>query len=113
MIERFDRPWGWYENLKGDIGYKVKRLYIFPEQKISLQYHNQREEHWIVVSGSGRLELNGETKNIKVGDYIFVPIQYKHRITGGNYGIMIVEVQLGKTCNEEDIVRIEDAYGRI
>lgn len=113
MIERFDRPWGWYENLKDDIGYKVKRLYISPEQKISLQYHNQREEHWIVVSGSGRLELNEETKNIKVGDYIFVPVQYKHRITGGNYGIMIVEVQLGKTCNEEDIVRIEDAYGRI
>ena len=113
MIERFDRPWGWYENLKEDTGYNVKRLYVQPNQKISLQYHNQRDEHWVVVSGDGKLELNEGIKNLKVGDYIFVPVLSKHRITGGNSGIMIIEVQLGKTCNEEDIVRIEDAYGRI
>ncbi len=113
MTERFDRPWGWYENLKEDTGYKVKRLYVKPNQKISLQYHNQRDEHWVVVSGDGTLELNEDIKKLKVGDYIFVPVLSKHRITGGNDGIIIVEVQLGKICNEEDIVRIEDAYGRI
>ncbi len=113
MTERFDRPWGWYENLKEDTGYKVKRLYVKPNQKISLQYHNQRDEHWVVVSGDGTLELNEDIKKLKVGDYIFVPVLSKHRITGGNNGIIIVEVQLGKICNEEDIVRIEDAYGRI
>lgn len=113
MTERFDRPWGWYENLKEDTGYKVKRLYVQPNQKISLQYHNQRDEHWVVVSGDGTLELNENIKKLKVGDYIFVPVLSKHRITGGNNGIIIVEVQLGKICNEEDIVRIEDAYGRI
>lgn len=113
MTERFDRPWGWYENLKEDEEYKVKRLYVRSDQKISLQYHNQRDEHWVVVSGDGKLELNEQTKNIKVGDYIFVPVLSEHRITGGNDGIIIVEVQLGKICNEEDIVRIEDAYGRI
>lgn len=113
MTERFDRPWGWYENLKEDTGYKVKSLYVQPNQKISLQYHNQRDEHWVVVSGDGTLELNEDIKKLKVGDYIFVPVLSKHRITGGNNGIMIVEVQLGKICNEEDIVRIEDVYGRI
>ncbi len=113
MTEKFDRPWGWYENLKEDTGYKVKRLYVKPNQKISLQYHNQRDEHWVVVSGDGTLELNEDIKKLKVGDYIFVPVLSKHRITGGNNGIIIVEVQLGKICNEEDIVRIEDAYGRI
>ena len=113
MIERIHKPWGWYENLKDDDGYKVKRLYIHPTQKISLQYHRQREEHWVVVCGNGELELNEKTKNIKVGDYIFVPTLSKHRITGGNDGIMIIEVQLGKKCIEEDIVRIEDSYGRI
>ncbi len=113
MTEKFDRPWGWYENLKEDTGYKVKRLYVKPNQKISLQYHNQRDEHWVVVSGDGTLELNEDIKKLKVGDYIFVPVLSKHRITGGNDGIIIVEVQLGKICNEEDIVRIEDAYGRI
>ena len=113
MTEKFDRPWGWYENLKEDTGYKVKRLYVKPNQKISLQYHNQRDEHWVVVSGDGTLELNEDIKKLKVGDYIFIPVLSKHRITGGNNGIIIVEVQLGKICNEEDIVRIEDAYGRI
>lgn len=113
MTEKFDRPWGWYENLKEDTGYKVKRLYVQPNQRISLQYHNQRDEHWVVVSGDGTLELNEDIKKLKVGDYIFVPVLSKHRITGGNDGIIIVEVQLGKICNEEDIVRIEDAYGRI
>lgn len=113
MTERFDRPWGWYENLKEDTGYKVKRLCVQPNQKISLQYHNQRDEHWVVVSGDGTLELNEDIKKLKVGDYIFVPVLSKHRITGGNNGIIIVEVQLGKICNEEDIVRIEDEYGRI
>ena len=112
-MEKVDRPWGWYENLQNDERYKVKRLFIRPNQKISLQYHNQRDEHWVVVSGNGKLELNDEVKNISIGDYIFVPVSSKHRITGGNGGIMIIEIQLGKLCDEEDIVRIQDDYGRI
>jgi mannose-6-phosphate isomerase-like protein (cupin superfamily) len=112
-MEKVDRPWGWYENLQNDERYKVKRLFIRPNQKISLQYHNQRDEHWVVVSGNGKLELNDEVKNVSIGDYIFVPVLSKHRITGGNGGIMIIEIQLGKLCDEEDIVRIQDDYGRI
>ena len=77
-----------------------------------MQYHNQRDEHWVVVFGDGKFELNKETKNIKIGDYVFIPVLTKHRISGGDNGIMIIEVQLGKICDEEDIVRIEDAYGR-
>jgi mannose-1-phosphate guanylyltransferase/mannose-6-phosphate isomerase len=113
MMEIIHKPWGWYENLQENNGYKVKRLYIKPNQKISLQYHNQRSEHWIIVSGDGELELNDEVKNVKLGDYIFVPVLSKHRIMGGSDGIMIVEVQLGNVCDEEDIVRIQDDYGRI
>jgi len=113
MIEKVDRPWGWYETLQENFGYKVKRLYVKPNQKISLQYHNHRNEHWVVVFGCGIVELGDITREIKVGDYIFVPSSSKHRVTGGVDGITIVEIQLGKICNEEDIVRIQDDYGRL
>jgi mannose-6-phosphate isomerase-like protein (cupin superfamily) len=113
MIEKVDRPWGWYENLQEENGYKVKRLYIKSNEKISLQYHNHRNEHWVVVFGSGIVELGDIVREIKVGDYIFVPSNSKHRVSGGNGGIMIIEIQLGKICDEEDIVRIQDDYGRI
>jgi mannose-6-phosphate isomerase-like protein (cupin superfamily) len=113
MMEKVGRPWGWYENLQEDDGYKVKRLYIGPNEKISLQYHNYRNEHWIVVVGSGIIELGDIVREIKVGDYIFVPSNSKHRVSGGNDGIVIIEIQLGKICDEKDIVRIQDDYGRI
>ena len=113
MTEKVNRPWGWYENLHKENGYKVKRLYIKPNEKISLQYHNHRNEHWVVVFGCGVVELGDLTKEVQVGDYIFVPSNSRHRVSGGNDGIMIIEIQLGKICDEEDIVRIQDDYGRI
>ena len=113
MTEKVNRPWGWYENLHEENGYKVKRLYIKPNEKISLQYHNHRNAHWVVVVGSGTVDLDDAVREVKVGDYIFVPLNFRHRVSGGNDGIMIIEIQLGKICDEEDIVRIQDDYGRI
>lgn len=106
------RPWGWFETLHDNITYKVKRLFVEKDQKISLQYHNNRSEHWVVVEGSGQVQTDTITRNVSVGDYFFIPRLEKHRICGGEYGIMIVEVQLGSRCVEEDIVRLEDEYGR-
>jgi len=110
---KVERPWGWYQNLYDDSGYKVKRLFVEKEQKISLQYHEHRSEHWIVVEGSGKIELNGIVNDVQVGDYIFIPLKETHRIYGETCGIMIVEVQVGSSCIEEDIVRLKDDYGRI
>lgn len=112
-MNKVERPWGWYQNLYDDSGYKVKRLFVEKEQKISLQYHEHRSEHWIVIEGFGKIELNGIVKDVQVGDYIFIPLRETHRIYGGTCGIMIVEVQVGSSCIEEDIVRLEDDYGRI
>jgi len=112
-MEKVNRPWGWYENLLEDNGYKVKRLCVNPEERISLQYHNYRNEYWIVVSGNGKVEIDDISKDVSVGDYIFVPINSKHRVTGGKCGIIIVEVQMGEMCEETDIVRIQDQYGRV
>lgn len=112
-MELIKRPWGWYENLKYGNGFKVKTLFVEPNQKISLQYHNHRDEHWIVVYGNGKLELNDETRNIKSGDYVLIPKMTIHRVISDNDGIMIVETQMGNICEEEDIIRIHDEYGRI
>ena len=112
-MEKENRPWGWYETLQQDVGYKVKRLYLEPEQKISLQYHTLRNEHWIIVNGNGQLELDEETKEVRSGDYIFISSGSKHRITAGINGITIIEIQSGSICEEDDIVRLEDCYGRI
>ena len=112
MIET--RPWGWYENLhESDYGYKVKRLFVNPNQRISLQYHLKRNEHWVVVEGDGFITFCGDERQAKVGDYIFIPKKEKHRIRGGENGIMIIEVQQGILCVENDIVRLEDDYNRV
>jgi mannose-6-phosphate isomerase-like protein (cupin superfamily) len=112
-MSKVNRPWGWYENLYDDMGYKVKRLFVEKEQKISLQYHECRSEYWVVVQGFGKVELNGTVKDVTVGDYIFISLRDVHRIYGGTCGIMIVEVQIGSSCIEEDIIRLEDDYGRV
>lgn len=112
-MNRVEKPWDWYQNLYNNSGYKVKILFVEKEQKISLQYHKHRSEHWIVVEGSGKIELNSIVKDVQVGDYIFISLEETHRIYGGICGIMIVEVQVGSSCTEEDIVRLKDNYGRI
>jgi len=113
MITKVERPWGWYETIQEEVNYKVKRLYVKPGEKISLQFHNYRSEHWVVVSGSGKFELDSNITDVTIGDYVFIPILSKHRIVAGDSGITIIEVQLGSKCLEEDIIRIEDDYGRV
>ena len=112
-VNRVNRPWGWYENLYDNSTYKIKRLCVNPNEQISLQYHKLRNEHWIVVEGNGKIIIGEYVKDVSIGDYIFVPMECKHRISSGDCGIIIVEVQQGSSCIEEDIVRIEDNYGRI
>ena len=113
-MDKTHRPWGWYENLyENSKTYKVKRLFVSPNQRISLQYHNNRSEHWVVVGGNGIVNLDNDNLMVDVGDYIFIPTTSKHRIQSGNDGIMIIEVQQGSSCEEEDIVRLDDDYNRV
>ena len=112
-VDRVNRPWGWYENLYDNFTYKIKRLCVNPNEQISLQYHKLRNEHWVVVEGDGKIIIDEDIKNVSMGDYIFVPLECKHRISSGVYGIIIVEIQQGSLCDENDIVRIHDDYGRV
>jgi len=114
---RFFRPWGFYEDHFEEIGesgrYKLKRLVVKPNQKMSLQYHYHRSEHWVVVKGEGQVVIGEETIEAKVGMSFFIKPEQHHRIVGGANGLTIIEVQLGKECEESDIVRLEDDYDRI
>ena len=112
MSFKRERPLGWYCCLCRGDGFAVKKLYVAPNQRLSLQYHQHREEHWTVVKGSGIVTQNECTTECKPGDTFHIGIEQRHRLQGGDEGCLIIEVQLG-ICKEDDIIRIEDDYGRI
>ncbi|MEB3255508.1 MAG: phosphomannose isomerase type II C-terminal cupin domain [Synechococcaceae cyanobacterium] len=106
------RPWGWFETLASGEGYLVKRLCIASGRRISLQRHRHRSEHWVVVGGSGALELEGQTIPASPGTTLHVPQGAWHRAAAGPEDLLIVEVQRGALLREEDIERCADDFGR-
>ena len=116
VVESFGenvRPWGSYAILAEGPGYKVKCLEIRPQQKLSLQLHKQRAEHWVVVEGQARLTCGEEARDYQPSDYLYIPKDTKHRIENATDEIVrIIEVQRGDYLGEDDIVRFEDVYGR-
>ena len=109
---RCQRPWGWFETLAHGDGYLVKRLGILAGRRISLQRHQHRCEHWVVVGGCGELELEGEAVAAAVGTSLFVPVGAWHRAAAGPEDLLIVEVQRGTELREDDIERMADDFGR-
>lgn len=108
------RPWGKYTTLAEGDGYKVKRIVINPGQSISLQIHYHRSEHWTVISGTGKLTLNEKEIIFRENESTYIPIGTAHRLENpGKLPLAIIEVQNGKYLEEDDIVRLEDAYGRV
>ncbi|MFN9621378.1 MAG: phosphomannose isomerase type II C-terminal cupin domain [Cyanobacteriota bacterium] len=110
---RVERPWGWYETLCEGEGYLVKRLWLSPGQRISLQRHHHRCEHWVVVHGEGSLILDDATIPAARGTTLFVPEGARHRAEAGSLALEIVEVQRGSVLREDDIERFEDDFGRL
>lgn len=112
------RPWGWFETLARGDDYLVKRLRIHAGKRISLQRHAHRSEHWVVVSGFGRIELDGRVLGAVPGTSITIPVGCLHRAgaVAGPDGVAedleIVEVQRGALLREDDIERLEADFGR-
>ena len=107
------RPWGSYTVLEETEIYKIKRVSVKPGQKLSLQLHHHRSEHWVVVSGTAEVELNGETLLLRQGESTFVRSGMKHRLKNpGIIALEVIEVQLGEYLEEDDILRFDDEYGR-
>lgn len=108
------RPWGTYTTLKLEDGYKVKLITVAPGQKLSLQYHHNRAEHWVVTQGNAIVQVGEEEFETGPGEYRYIPLAQKHRLTNvGDTELVLIEVQFGSYLGEDDIVRIDDEYGRI
>ena len=107
------RPWGTYASLKEEDGYKVKRITVKPGESLSLQYHHQRAEHWVVVQGTAIVQVGDVEHKTLPGQYRYIPLKEKHRLTNiGKDELVLIEVQCGDYLGEDDIVRLADTYGR-
>jgi len=107
------RPWGAYTTIDETGQYKVKRIRVEPGQSLSLQYHRQRCEHWVVVQGSAVVQVGGASTPVEAGGHCFIPLGAQHRLTNpGGSVLVLIEVQCGTYLGEDDIVRLEDRYGR-
>ena len=112
-MERDHRPWGYYEVLSDEADHKVKRIVVYPGQRLSLQRHQQRAEHWFVTQGAGVVTLNGTEIGLAAGQAIDISRGAWHRI--GNQGgedLAFIEIQTGGYFGEDDIERRADDYGR-
>jgi mannose-6-phosphate isomerase len=109
---RSERPWGWFETLASGEGYLVKRLCIASGRRISLQRHRHRSENWVVVGGSGVLEIEGQSIAASPGTTLQVSRGAWHRAAAGPEDLLIVEVQRGALLCEDDIERRADDFGR-
>jgi mannose-6-phosphate isomerase len=109
-----NRPWGSWHILDEGEGYKVKRLVVDPGCRLSYQRHEFRAEHWIVVAGTATCTLDGEKVVLAPGETVDVEAGQAHRIANqGGETLGIIEVQRGSYTGEDDIVRLEDDYGRV
>ncbi|MEW5734193.1 MAG: mannose-1-phosphate guanylyltransferase/mannose-6-phosphate isomerase [Thermodesulfobacteriota bacterium] len=107
------RPWGSYESLVSDGRFQVKRLTVNPGCRLSLQKHYHRAEHWIVVRGTGLITREKETITIREDESAYIPLGYMHRLENpGSIPLVLIEVQTGSYLGEDDIIRVEDDYGR-
>ena len=103
---RDHRRWGWYESIAVRKGYQVKQLIVDPHQSLSLQSHAHRAEHWIILSGRGRVILQEDARAVGPGDHVFIPKGAIHQLQNvGDVPMLLVEVQIGDYLGEDDIVR--------
>ena len=110
------RPWGWYKNIEGNdnSGFKVKRIAVYSGKRLSLQSHNHRSEHWVIVKGSGKVQVENDFYILKANDHIFIPQKALHRIENiGDELLEFTETQIGAYLGEDDIIRYEDDFGRV
>ena len=107
------RPWGNYVSVDNSFLWKIKKIEVNPGASLSLQLHKKRAEHWIVVEGLAKIQINEEKFNLKANQSCYVPIGAKHRLSNpGEEPLIIIEVQSGKYLGEDDIIRFQDMYGR-
>ena len=112
-MEIGERPWGKYEVLTEDAGYKVKRITVNPGGRLSLQSHEHRAEHWVVVIGEAKITVDDDVMTKNPGEAVYIPLGAIHRLENEtDMDMVLIEVQTGVYLGEDDIKRYEDIYGR-
>lgn len=113
MSDESTRPWGHYEILSEADDFKTKTITVLPGKRLSYQKHEHRAEHWFVVKGNGTVVLDGVDKGVQAGDSVDIAVGAAHRMWNtGDEELVFVEVQTGTYFGEDDIVRLEDDFGR-
>jgi mannose-1-phosphate guanylyltransferase len=107
------RPWGKYDSIDSGHRYQVKCITVKPSEKLSVQMHHHRAEHWIVVSGTAKVIVDGNEKLVTENESVYIPLGATHCLENpGKVDLEMIEVQVGSYLGEDDIVRFEDRYGR-
>jgi len=107
------RPWGSYDSIDTGGRFQVKRISVKPGASLSLQMHHHRAEHWVVVSGTGRVTCGDEVRMLTENQSTYIPLGVTHRLENpGRLPLELIEVQSGSYLGEDDIVRFDDVYGR-
>lgn len=107
------RPWGSFQTIDGGDGYQVKRITVKPGGRLSLQYHHHRAEHWVVIQGQAHIVRGEESMILRANESTYIPTGVAHRLENkGKSTLQLIEVQSGSYLGEDDIVRLDDVYGR-
>jgi mannose-6-phosphate isomerase len=113
-IESEKRPWGSFYVIHDEVNYKLKRIEVNPESRLSYQFHNGRAETWVIIQGNAKVTLDDADHYYKKGDTVIIPKLSKHRVENvSKEKLIFIEVQTGDYFDEDDIVRIDDDYNRI
>ena len=113
-LEEDHRPWGFYIVLSDEPDHKVKRIVVYPRKRLSLQRHQHRSEHWVIVKGDALVTLDDKHFRLSKGMSIDVPAGAAHRIENtGREDLAFIEIQQGSYFGEDDIERLEDDFGRV
>ena len=108
-LPRDYRPWGWYESIALGPRFQVKRIVVNPGAALSLQSHNHRSEHWIVVEGTAKVTVDDQVKTVTENQSVYIPLGAVHRMENpGKLPLTLIEVQTGSYFGEDDIIRYED-----
>ena len=123
---KIERPWGWYINMDGDQeitasqtpvenhGYKVKRIGVYPGKRLSLQSHEKRSEHWVIIKGRAIVQVGQDLLHLEPNHHVYIPKGVLHRLTNeGEEMVELIETQIGDYLGEDDIKRYEDDFGRV
>lgn len=107
------KPWGSYQIIEQTQKYTIKRIIVKGGGKLSLQSHNHRSEHWIVVQGEAEVTINDQIKLLNSNENIFIPMKAKHRLANNQTkNLIVIEIWYGDILEENDIIRYEDIYKR-